>query len=156
MMFWNWKCFFCRLTAWFLKCYPQKIHQDLLMWQYERGGTWVGVNGIPWSSVFILAKLMYQTWRAFFRCWLGGFPNTVIFDIIFLVGNFILMQHMFDNCDELVKFWVKLIHFVISIFLVGINWSSCEEEPVIQTWYIDISIFCVCCCDKGLVLTIVE
>ena len=47
-----------------------------------------------------------------FGCWLGNFWRYIIFNIIIWGGNLILMQHMVKNCDELVKYWVKVCTFI--------------------------------------------
>ena len=87
-----------------------------------------------------------KTWlfivgRLGFRCWLGKLRKSIIFIIIIQGVNLILVQNMLYKRDELVKFIVKFIHFLMNIFLFGINNISHEEEPP--------------CCNNWIVLTIV-
>ena len=107
------------------------------------------------NMCWVLKNWWVRLPRLGFGCWLGYFRKSTISNIILWEGNLILMQHMVKNYDKLVKFRVKMFHFLISTILVGTNWSCHEEELVIQNWHLKDLKFCVWCCDNGIVLTIV-
>ena len=92
--------------------------------------------------------LVHETWwvglgRLNFGCWLDDWRKYVIFNIIVWGLNFILIKYMIKNFDNLVKFRVKFIHFIISIIRVSTNRSPHVEEPFIRNWHPEKLKFCV-------------
>ena len=82
-MFWNWKCCFWRLIWWFSKFYLQQHNQDLMMWKYTRGGTWVSGNWPTLSYLCLVSKylLVGLGWISF-EFLLDDFRKSILFNII--------------------------------------------------------------------------
>ena len=122
VIFWTWKCCFRRLNGWFSKFYIQQRHQDCLMLQSARGRPRGSESGQPWSSV-----LGFKTLD-------GSDLECLVLDVDLVIsedpqsstslsggGNLILMQYMVKTCNELVKYRLKFLHFLINLIFFGIN-----------------------------------
>ena len=66
LMVWTWTGWFWMLTWRFSKINLQQCHWYGLMWQFARGGIWVGENFPSWSSVMSCKILIGWTWKGWF------------------------------------------------------------------------------------------
>ena len=112
------------------------IYIHCLRFNLKLGNLMLGGHRIRLSLKSLLWHDVIQTWwvrlvRLGLGCWIGDFQKSIIFNIIIWEVNFILMQHTFKKCNNLVKLWVKFIHFSPVYFLlspiedcINMNWSS--------------------------------